>query len=869
MPAVSYDGRSFQIDGKRVWLVSRTFEYFKYAPGQWLGLLNGIRANGFTGVCLPVPWGRVEVSPGKFSFGGELDIQKVVRLAGEVGLYCVLNPGPANLPGQEVAGMPSWLLGVSGMKLREGNPAFLSAVSRYYSALWEQVRDLQAASDTGPGASSKTGPILLVKLEGSWISHQSPEVPDYLRELARFHREDGCRVPLVLSNMMWHRLDTVVSAWNTKRHVLSTARQLGAVQEESPRVLLDLGFEPMGEEGKPGGEAQEISAGQIAQALAGGAQMNLPAAGGNVTPEARGVLNFASSFSSLFANLNVSSNVPVVDPSMTQAQPGMFSLVGQSGSQGEVFFLFGTHGKGAKGGPVSVMLTNGSKVGIVPGAHGVAWGVLDARLPGVGGELSTTMSPMAWHLRKMLVVRAAHEGHVIVSGTKLGVPAATEKAPSVVAEQGVVIVGLSQEQSERFWLVGDGVVVGPTGLDSEGNPDLSTAGKNALHIGLDGKVKALKPGKAATGKETKGAQVSPWRVAGALEGVLPLDAFVRGSAERTVEGVSPALSAGWHEVRLAKALKEQKLIAPEWGDEVMLYTPEGKVLGRLSSDNPRLKTALPERVLVFSRRQRRVGLTEWPFQKASGPVGGLYVEGAAIKVEVTQTPVPKIDLWEHQAFLPFVSKHMFSRSRAYKAIFKTNAARLCVRWRISQSPMAVLLNGTFVGMIPAHADLNERGLVLHEGIGLKRGNNDLVIMDVYSTVEPQEAVAKKNSPELVELGADVLAAGTWRGIAPIVPADTAFADAAKAKIKIGPAWFKCTIKADVPTESVMLAILDVVVNEVLFNGKRVTRVEHGFGGEGTDRFELEPAMFVEGGVQELVLLSVDAKAPGKVSLTSL
>jgi hypothetical protein len=859
MPAVSYDGRSFQIDGRRVWLVSRTFEYYKYRPEQWLGMLKGIRGSGFSGVNLPVPWGRVEVSPGKFRFEGELDIQKAVRLAGEAGLHCVLDPGPANLPGEELAGMPSWILGVAGVKLRQANPGFMSAVSRYYSALWEQVRDLQAASDTGPGASSKSGPILLVKLEGSWISHQSEDVPDYLAELARFHREDGCRVPLVLSNMMWHRVDTVVSAWKTDGNTLSTARQLGAVQEEAPRLFLDL---------VPAKERATVSALQVSQALAGAAQLNLPAAASDVSAEGRALLHFGSSFGFLFASLNVSSNVPVIDPSTAGAQPGMFSLVGQSGSQGEVIFLFGSQVKGAKAMHVPVMLANGRKEEIAPGAEGVAWGVLDARLPGLG-VVSTMMSPLAWHLKKMLVVKAEHEGHVVVAGTKLAVPAATEKAASVVAEQGVVIVGLSQSQSERFWPVGDGVVVGPTRLDGEGNPDLSTAAKGAFHVGLDGKVKALKAVKAGAtaagaAKGVGPVQVSGWRAAGALEGVLPLEAFTRGSAERTVEGVSPTLGAAWHEVQLPKGLKEQKLIAPEWGDEVALYSSEGKALGRLTGANPRVKTALPERVVIFSRRQRSVVLTEWPFHKPSGPVGGLYVEGAAIKAEVTQTPVPKVDLWEHQPFLPFLHKLVLARAHAYKAMFKTNAARVCLKWPIFAMPTAVLLNGQFVGIITSHGEPETRSLVLHEGVGLKRGGNDLVMIDWYRIAQPQDVVAKKNAPELVELGADVLAAGTWRGIAPIIPADEAFVEAGKWKGKAGPTWFKCAIKAGVPTAPMTVILPEVVVNEVVFNGKRVTKAEVDKEDPETDRFVLEPAMFLEGGGNELALLSAEGKAPGKV-----
>ncbi len=857
MPAVSYDGRSFLIDGKRVWLVSRTFEYFRYKPAQWPGLLKSLKASGFTCVCLPVPWALVEPSPNKFNFQNELDIQKVVRLAGEAGLFCILSPGPANMPDAEFAGMPAWLLGLPGIKLRQVNPAFTSGVSRYLSALWEQVRDQQATSDTGPGASSKNGPIILVRLEADWTGHQPADEPDYLREVARFHREDGCRVPLVLSNHLWHQVDTVISAWSARKDSLSMGRQLGAVQPEAPRVFMDLEADEGIDQGGPG---KRVTPGHLAQALAGGVQVNLADAPQGLDPETRALLRFAGSFGFLFANLEPAKTVPVVHPSMADTQPGGYSLVGQSGSQGDVLFLFGgASGKtSGKRTGVPIMLANGRDPVLIPGLHGVAWAVLDARLPGFGQGISTTMSPMLWHLNKMLVVRAQTAGEVNVAGSEVSIAEATDKAPTVEVEQGLVIVGLNDHQSQRFWPVADGLVVGPERLDAEGNPDLSTAGKFAVHIGLDGKVKPLKAAKPAA--EAKAAEIGAWKTACAMEPVLGADAFAKASGERAVEAVSPRAGAAWHEIRFAKAMKEQKLIAPEWGDDVSIYTPEGKLLGKIGvGTGPSVKLALPERVLIFSRRQREDLLTGWPYARASGVVGGLYVEGASSRPVVTQTGVPKLELWKLQGFVPHVHKLSISRLHAYKMQFKTNAARVCLEWPVFEMAALVLVNGVYAGSISPMGGTAGSRLVLQETVGLKKGVNEVVAVNLVPAPTPQEVVAKKNAPTVTDLGVDVLTGAGVKGLPALLPADEAFGEGKKAKAKPVPTWFKCAVKAGVPSGPVTLSIPDAAMREVVFNGTPVRAgVEEGI------LFNLNPAMFREDGVQELAVLAADGKPPAKV-----
>lgn len=78
-------------------LLAGTAHYWRLEPETWRPALEAVRGLGLKLVDTYVPWGVHERGTGDFDFGRvdpKLDIVRFVKLAGELGLYVIVRPGP-------------------------------------------------------------------------------------------------------------------------------------------------------------------------------------------------------------------------------------------------------------------------------------------------------------------------------------------------------------------------------------------------------------------------------------------------------------------------------------------------------------------------------------------------------------------------------------------------------------------------------------------------------------------------------------------------------------------------------------------------------------------------------------------------------
>ena len=94
---VAWDKHSFTIDGTRLSIWSGELHYWRLPSQQaWRDVMRKARANGFNAISLYFFWGlHQESADGKFDFSGIKDIDKLLTIAEEEGLYVIARPGPA------------------------------------------------------------------------------------------------------------------------------------------------------------------------------------------------------------------------------------------------------------------------------------------------------------------------------------------------------------------------------------------------------------------------------------------------------------------------------------------------------------------------------------------------------------------------------------------------------------------------------------------------------------------------------------------------------------------------------------------------------------------------------------------------------
>ncbi|MEU9953409.1 beta-galactosidase [Streptomyces sp. NPDC047939] len=177
----------FRIDGKPVRLLSGAMHYFRVHEAQWEHRLSMLRAMGLNCVETYVPWNLHEPRPGEFRDVGALG--RFLDAVQRAGLWAIVRPGPYICAEWENGGLPVWVTGRFGRRVRTRDAGYLDAVERWFAELLPQVVERQAG---------RGGPVIMVQAENEYGSYGTDAV--YLRRIAAMLGESGVSVPLFTSD---------------------------------------------------------------------------------------------------------------------------------------------------------------------------------------------------------------------------------------------------------------------------------------------------------------------------------------------------------------------------------------------------------------------------------------------------------------------------------------------------------------------------------------------------------------------------------------------------------------------------------------------------------------------------------------------
>ncbi|KAK0412018.1 hypothetical protein QR680_005985 [Steinernema hermaphroditum] len=169
---------TFLVNGRPFRYISGSIHYFRIHLTEWNDRLAKVRAAGLNAIQFYVPWNFHEYSPGSFNFNGARDISRFLRLAQENELYALVRLGPYICGEWENGGLPWWLLHTKDIRMRTSDTRFLSAVQRWYQALFNVIR---------PHLLKNGGNILMLQLENEYgaFSACDHDYMAFLRETTR------------------------------------------------------------------------------------------------------------------------------------------------------------------------------------------------------------------------------------------------------------------------------------------------------------------------------------------------------------------------------------------------------------------------------------------------------------------------------------------------------------------------------------------------------------------------------------------------------------------------------------------------------------------------------------------------------------
>jgi len=174
MGVFEISGSSFVYDGRPVRILSGAIHYFRVVPEYWEDRLLKLKACGFNTVETYVAWNIHEPKPGLFNFEGMADIQRFIKIAGDLGLFVIVRPGPYICSEWEFGGLPAWLLAEPDIELRCYNKTYLDYVDRFYDELLPRLKPLLCTHG---------GPIIAMQIENEYGSYgNDKKYLNYLKE---------------------------------------------------------------------------------------------------------------------------------------------------------------------------------------------------------------------------------------------------------------------------------------------------------------------------------------------------------------------------------------------------------------------------------------------------------------------------------------------------------------------------------------------------------------------------------------------------------------------------------------------------------------------------------------------------------------
>ncbi|WP_073498487.1 beta-galactosidase [Actinacidiphila paucisporea] len=188
---VTFDGYSFLVDGKRTYLWSGEFHYFRLpSPDLWLDIFQKMKAAGFNATSLYFDWDYHSPAPGVYDFTGVRDVDKLLDMAEQAGLYVIARPAPYINAEVDSGGLPGWLT-TKEEKNRTDDPQFLKYADEWLTQIDRIIARHQVTNGTGS--------VIAYQVENEYYNG-SADARAYMKHLEDKATADGITVPLTGNN---------------------------------------------------------------------------------------------------------------------------------------------------------------------------------------------------------------------------------------------------------------------------------------------------------------------------------------------------------------------------------------------------------------------------------------------------------------------------------------------------------------------------------------------------------------------------------------------------------------------------------------------------------------------------------------------
>lgn len=215
--------------------MSGAIHYFRVVPEYWEDRLLKLKACGFNTVETYVAWNVHEPKEGEFDFEGIADVERFIRLAGDLGLHVIVRPSPYICAEWEFGGLPAWLLEDANLRLRSYEESYLAKVDAYFDELLPRFKPLLCTNG---------GPIIAMQIENEYGSYGNDK--KYLGYIRDGMKKRGMDVLLFTSDgpedhmLQGGMVEGVLETVNFGSRAAEAFRKLREYQPEGPLMCMEF-----------------------------------------------------------------------------------------------------------------------------------------------------------------------------------------------------------------------------------------------------------------------------------------------------------------------------------------------------------------------------------------------------------------------------------------------------------------------------------------------------------------------------------------------------------------------------------------------------------------------------------------------------
>lgn len=603
MADVTYDDRSFMVNGERIWLVSGSIHYFRVPAELWRDRLLKAKRAGLNCITTYVAWNVHEPAEGQWEFAGDCDVAEFVNIADELGLYVILRPGPYICAEWDFGGLPGWLTTKTGMSYRTSSAAFTHYFDKYFANVLPALADLQV---------TRGGNIILIQNENEYFMTTMPDRLNYLTFINQLFRRSGFDIPIINCNVFTDpAVPENIECVNCWSDAVEQLKKMRLRQPSTPSLVTEFWA---GWYDNWGGKHQQRDAREVArratEMLGCAAQYNYYMWHGGTNFGFWGANNGSSENS--YQTTSYDYDAPLAEgggltekyyltkpvnmlanhmgaylASCAMEEPGL--TVHDSTS---VLNMYGPKGRWA------VVSNNGrddiqtANVSLPEGKHlevslqpfGAVAIPLDLRLSGGQTLDYSNLMPLGIFGQKILVLHgpAKHQGRVSINGTEIVVDVPKGQEPEVIEHEGLTVVVINSDLAQRTWLVDETLVFGPSfvgeSLEDVVFRPTTTQTQYAL-MSMDGKLshKKVKP---AVSRKPAAPRLSQWKRRRVCTEPVSGDLKWNELDKPTdLDRLGIHYGYGWYRVRIdSPRARKRYLMMPHCADRATVYL-NGRLLG--------------------------------------------------------------------------------------------------------------------------------------------------------------------------------------------------------------------------------------------------------------------------------------------------